>query len=350
MFIETVFKTTFGFSDELKITCSALNHVNNIRGLTSNMWFDIKGLSSTIKSVLITAILNKKTGGATSVIAPKRAGWRPRLVGVRRFRKFHKFISNLSEKTAPLRQLLRKDLGGTSARSFCSSEIWHLLSTSLKIFNPLKPVTLSVDASKSGLGAVYLQYGSPVAYAYRALTRRRISIRAGRERTARCDIYMQEISRFNLWSRSHHWNWSQAYYGNCKQSKPLHTAPARLQRMLLQLQRYNLKFIYRKGTELHIANALSRAYIPNSLRKEYIYLLHKGHPGTDATKRRAKDMLYWPSMMLEIDCTIASCQPCNSAKPHQQKEPRGKNAGLLPKGNGVQRTFGTNTKGGWSNS
>ena len=92
--------------------------------------------------------------------------------------------------------------------------------------------------------------------------------------------------------------------------------------MLLQLQRYNLKFIYRKGTELHIANALSRAYIPNSLRKEYIYLLHKGHPGTDATKRRAKDMLYWPSMMLEIDCTIASCQPCNSAKPHQQKEPR----------------------------
>ena len=44
--------------------------------------------------------------------------------------------------------------------------------------------------------------------------------------------------------------------------------------------------------------------VPNSLCKEYIHLLHKGHPGTDATKRRAKDMLYWPSMMLEIDCTI----------------------------------------------
>ena len=37
MFIKTVFKMTFGLSDVLKITFSALNHVNNIRGFTSNM-------------------------------------------------------------------------------------------------------------------------------------------------------------------------------------------------------------------------------------------------------------------------------------------------------------------------
>ena len=37
MFIKTVFKKTFGLSDVLKITFSALNHVNNIRGLASNM-------------------------------------------------------------------------------------------------------------------------------------------------------------------------------------------------------------------------------------------------------------------------------------------------------------------------
>lgn len=64
-----------------------------------------------------------------------------------------------------------------------------------------------------------------------------------------------------------------------------------------------------------------RVVIPNSLRKEYIQLLHKGHPRADATTRRAKDIVYWPSMMLEIDSTIALCQPCNSAKPHQQKDP-----------------------------
>ena len=86
MFIKTVFKTTFGLSDVLKITFSALNHVNNIRGFTSNMCFDFKRLSSTIKSILTTVILNKRTDGATSFLAPKRAGWRPILVGVSGFR------------------------------------------------------------------------------------------------------------------------------------------------------------------------------------------------------------------------------------------------------------------------
>ena len=31
--------------------------------------------------------------------------------------------------------------------------------------------------------------------------------------------------------------------------------------------------------------------------------------------------MYWPSMSLDIDSSIALCQPCNSGKPHRQKEP-----------------------------
>jgi len=34
----------------------------------------------------------------------------------------------------------------------------------LRYFDPSKPVTLSVDVSKSGLGAACLQDGYPVAY------------------------------------------------------------------------------------------------------------------------------------------------------------------------------------------
>ena len=34
-----------------------------------------------------------------------------------------------------------------------------------------------------------------------------------------------------------------------------------LQRMLLKLQRYNLRVLYTKGTEMFVANALSRAYL-----------------------------------------------------------------------------------------
>ena len=44
-------------------------------------------------------------------------------------------------------------------------------------------------------------------------------------------------------------------------SKPLHTAPKRLWRMLLRLQRYDLHLSYQHGTDVHIADMLSRAYL-----------------------------------------------------------------------------------------
>ena len=52
-----------------------------------------------------------------------------------------------------------------------------------------------------------------------------------------------------------------------------------------------------------------RVVVPESLRKEFVQILHKGHLGADATRRREKDIVYWPSMMLEIDSVIASCHP-----------------------------------------
>ena len=46
--------------------------------------------------------------------------------------------------------------------------------------------------------------------------------------------------------------------------KPLQSAPKRLQRMLLWLQRYNVHITYKKGSEMYLADALSRAYPKNS--------------------------------------------------------------------------------------
>ena len=42
------------------------------------------------------------------------------------------------------------------------------------------------------------------------------------------------------------------------------TAPKRLQRMLLRLQRYNLEVTYVRGSEMYIADTLSRAYFPGN--------------------------------------------------------------------------------------
>ena len=47
-------------------------------------------------------------------------------------------------------------------------------------------------------------------------------------------------------------------------SKPLDKAPARLQRMLLQLQRYHINLQYKPGKELFTPDTLSRAHLPNA--------------------------------------------------------------------------------------
>ena len=43
--------------------------------------------------------------------------------------------------------------------------------------------------------------------------------------------------------------------------KPLSNAPARLQRMLLQLQRYNINLLYKPGRDMIFADTLSRAHL-----------------------------------------------------------------------------------------
>ena len=44
--------------------------------------------------------------------------------------------------------------------------------------------------------------------------------------------------------------------------KSLNSAPKRLQRMLLRLQKYNLQVRYKKGEKMFLADTLSRAYLP----------------------------------------------------------------------------------------
>ena len=52
--------------------------------------------------------------------------------------------------------------------------------------------------------------------------------------------------------------------------KPLLAAPKRLQRMMMQLQKYNLRVVYKRGSEMYIADTLSRAYLstPNQVSEE----------------------------------------------------------------------------------
>ena len=87
-----------------------------------------------------------------------------------------KFILNLATVTEPIRMLLRKDteFEWSDEQDQAFQEIKAILTKDggpvLRFIYERKPVRIRCDASATGLGAVLLQGGFPVAYASRSLT------------------------------------------------------------------------------------------------------------------------------------------------------------------------------------
>ena len=165
-----------------------------------------------------------------------------------------KFIPNLSSNTAELRKLLetKENWNLTDQHTKQFRNLQQLVSQSpvLKYFNQELPTKVSVDASKSGLGAVLLQAEDdiwcPVAYASRALTK------------AEQNYSQIEKETLAVVFGTEHFN--QYIYGRAflveSDHKPLQPilkrnidkAPPRIQRMLLRLQKYDFELVFTPGS------------------------------------------------------------------------------------------------------
>lgn len=84
------------------------------------------------------------------------------------------FIPNMSERTAKLRELLKKDVEWiwlqTHESAFDDLKRILINAPVLKIFDGNKESVLQCDASKDGLGYCLLQEGKPVVYGSKSLT------------------------------------------------------------------------------------------------------------------------------------------------------------------------------------
>ena len=107
----------------------------------------------------------------------------------------------------------------------------------LQFFDLAKKVVLSVDTSKVGLGAVCLREGSPVAYDYRVMSD---------VESRYAQIEKELLASLFAGTKFHDFTYGNKVVIETDHKtlitivkKPLHAAPARLQRMLLQLQRYD---------------------------------------------------------------------------------------------------------------
>ena len=110
-----------------------------------------------------------------------------------------------------------------------------------------------------GLGAVLLQDEKSLAYASRALTPTQQRYAQIEKETLAIVYGVQKFNQY-IYGRTTDVETDHKplqYISN----KPLHEAPLRLQKMMLILQRYDLKVKYVPGSELSVADALSRAYL-----------------------------------------------------------------------------------------
>lgn len=175
----------------------------------------------------------EKVRAVTEIPPPQSKQELQRFLGVVQY--LAKFIPNMSDISAPLRKLLERETEwhweDAQQQSFEKLKYLVTQSPTLKFFDVSKPVTLSVDSSSEGIGAVILQEGRPVAYGSRALNdcqRRYAQIE--KELLAivyGCEKFHQYVYGKEITVESDHKPLESIF------KKLLHQTPMRLQRMLL---------------------------------------------------------------------------------------------------------------------
>lgn len=186
-----------------------------------------------------------------------------RILGVLNY--VSKFIPNFSDNTAPLRQLLKKDSlfrwDPEHEEAFNKLKVKLTSRPVLQFYDVNQDAVLSVDSSMSGTGAVLLQNNLPVAYASKALTEtQKRYAQIEKELLAICfglqKFHNYVYGKSNVIVETDHLPLLGVF------KKSLNQCPARLQRMLIQIQKYDFKLIHKRGKDLVIADTLSRAYLP----------------------------------------------------------------------------------------
>lgn len=175
------------------------------------------------------------------------------------------FIPNVAIKTEALRKAARpalaKEFQWTDELEQEFQQLKRLLvgAPVLQYFDSTLPILIQTDSSKSGIGCCLLQEGKPVAYASRALTKTEQHY-SQIEKELLAIVYAVEKFHYFVYG---HMVTVQSDHKPLESilKKPFDKISARLQRLCLRLLKYNIDVQYTPGTQMFVADALSRAYI-----------------------------------------------------------------------------------------
>ncbi|KAF6026232.1 hypothetical protein EB796_015460 [Bugula neritina] len=177
-----------------------------------------------------------------------------------------KFCSNLSEVTSPLRELTKKSVtwswGDEQQEAFDKLKTLVVSSPTLKLFDPDLPLTLSVDSSQSGMGAVLMQEGQPIEFASCSLTDTQKKYAQIEKEFLAVQFGLRRFHQYIYGKHVHVETDHLPLLGIMK--KGLNDLSARLLRMRLRNQIYDYSLLFKPGNTLFLADTLSRAFLSSN--------------------------------------------------------------------------------------
>ena len=178
-----------------------------------------------------------------------------------------RFIPNLAEVSAPMRELVKNDSefiwDKAQEKSFQEMKSLIARDTTLAYYDPKSELTLQVDASQKGLGAAIMQHGRPIAFASKSLTETEQNYAQIEKEmyaiTFGCERFHQYVYGRKVTVETDHKPLEAI------NKKPLSAAPARLQRMMLRVQKYDqLNIVFKPGKQIPVADTLSRNFVKST--------------------------------------------------------------------------------------
>ena len=184
-----------------------------------------------------------------------------------------KFLPRLSDMAHPLRQLTVKNAQWvwfeTQEKAWNDIKSANTQAPVLRYYNLQGEVTLQCDASETGLGAALFQLQQPVSFASRALTQTETRYAQIEKELLAIVFACKKFDKYIFGRDVVHVETDHKPLEEIFK-KSLCDAPARLQRMLLRLQRYNLDVRCKRGPLMYIADTLSRVYLLETLPSEEV--------------------------------------------------------------------------------
>lgn len=222
-----------------------------------------------------------------------------------------KFIPNVSQVTAPLRELVKHDVDfhwlGEQEQAF--KDLKNLISSAptLKRFSSSKQIVFQCDSSKDGIGVCLLQDDHPVSFASRSLTDTEKNY---------AQIEKELLAIVFAFTKYHNFVYGHNVLIQTDHKpllsivqKPITKISFRLQKMLLKLLKYDYRIQYIPGSQMYLADTLSRAYLKDKVLDdpEMLSTVHTISRYIPMSEKKYLNllMLYKLMMNLNLCLTIA---------------------------------------------